>query len=307
MKCYLAIDIGGTEIKYALINSNLEIMHHDRMPTAQAELNVQIPSQINELIARCLQINRDIAGVGISTAGVVDHHTGEILYSGPTMPTYCGTNIKTLIEAKYSLPTTIINDVNAAAIGEKWLGAGRNYSNFFCMTLGTGVGGAIVMQDELYVGHNYRAGEVGHMPIKGLLELSYESRASMKALLNIAKQRLNFTGDGIALFEQAKAGDTGFHSVIDEWLGELARGLIPIIYVLDPEAIVIGGAVSAQGDYLLHKLQSKLREHAKKSFVLPTIVVAELGNKAALYGAIRSFIVDKSIVRSMNDEHGRSI
>jgi len=302
MKGYLAIDIGGTEMKYAVISSSLELLQHDRMATAQDDLQLQIPAQIDTIVSQCLQNHVDIVGVGISTAGVVHMENGEILYAGPTMPTYGGTNLKAYIEGKHSLPTRVINDVNAAALGEQWLGAARRFRSFFMVTLGTGVGGAVVLNNELYVGTNFRAGEVGHMPIKGLVELSYESRASMKALLNDAKQRFGFTGDGAALFERARAGDGRALEVIDEWISELARGLIPIIYVLDPEAIIIGGGVSAQGAYLIDKLTSRLREIAKKSLVLPAIVAAELGNKAALYGAVRGLITDKSIVRSMKDE-----
>src|SRR5690606_14258814 len=188
MKGYLAIDIGGTEMKYAVISSSLELLQHDRMATAQDDLQLQIPAQIDTIVSQCLQNHVDIVGVGISTAGVVHMENGEILYAGPTMPTYGGTNLKAHIEGKHSLPTRVINDVNAAALGEQWLGAARRFRSFFMVTLGTGVGGAVVLNNELYVGTNFRAGEVGHMPIKGLVELSYESRASMKALLNEAKQ-----------------------------------------------------------------------------------------------------------------------
>ena len=283
---YLAIDLGGTEIKYGIIDETLQLVHHASLATATEQLNVQIPKQVAYIVEDCMNLGYMISGVGISTAGMVHVQTGEILFAGPTMPTYKGTNLKVFIEKRYQLPVYIHNDVNAAAIGEKWLGAAKSFQHFFCMTIGTGIGGALFVNNELFLGAHYRAAEIGHMPARLSNEKSYEQVASMKILMDQAKTRLGFTGTGKQLFEQAKLGDEAVNGLMDEWIEQIAQGIVPIIYMFDPQAIIIGGGVSKQGDYLIEKIKSRVRVMIPVSLDIPPMYAAQLGNHAALYGAI---------------------
>lgn len=284
---FLAIDIGGTSIKYAIINDDLVIVKHFVVPTATENQKEQITKQIDQIVN---QITRevDVIGVGISTAGVVNGLTGEIIYSGPTMSTYVGTNLKHFIETKYGIQTTVMNDVNAACIGEKWLGSGKDYSNFLCITIGTGIGGAVFINDQLYLGKHYRAGEIGHSPIHSYENKSYEQVASMSSLLERAKAELGFIGDGKQLFERARQGNIQTNLLLDHWVSNLVEGMLPVLCTLDVEAIIVGGAVSQQGEFLLNKIRDQFRKLIIPSLIMPTINIAILGNSAALYGAIQS-------------------
>lgn len=290
MSHYIAIDIGGTEIKYALISTKFEIDYEGCIPTATASLMTMIPDQVYSVIEECLPLASRVEGIAISTAGVVDQHTGEILFAGPTMPGYAGTKLKQWIEERYSLPVHVLNDVNAAALGEHWLGAGKAFSHFFCMTLGTGIGGALVLDKKIVLGAHGRAGEIGHTLYDPVSKTTYEQRASMKALMERAEQQLSFQGHGSALFQLARNGHVEAMDLIDQWCKEIVAGIVNIVYLFDPQAVIIGGGVSKQGDFLLEKLELELTRALPSSFVLPTLEMARLGNQAALYGALHHFL-----------------
>lgn len=286
---FLAIDIGGTDIKYAIINDKLDIIEQQQLPTAKHNLKQMITEQIDHIVTTFLISAVNVKGIGISTAGVVDSETGEIVYAGPTMPSYIGTNLKHWIETHYHVPVVVMNDVNAAALGEKWLGAAKGFRNFLCMTLGTGIGGALVINDELYIGTHFKAGEIGHIPFQIHEKMSYEQKASMSALMNRAKLELNFIGTGKQLFDEAKNGNLAINQLIDDWTKDIAIGLVPILCTLDCEAVVIGGAVSRQGSYLINKIADQLQHVKTASLTTPQIIAASLGNDAALYGVIYAF------------------
>ncbi|WP_454191310.1 ROK family protein [Paenibacillus sp. Marseille-Q7038] len=291
MSHYIAIDIGGTGIKYAVITRGLKMVHEGQLPTATTSLMTKIPEQVFSIIEVCLSLDIEIKGVGISTAGVVDLDTGEIRFAGLTMPGYAGTKLKQWIEERYSLPVNVLNDVNAAAAGEQCLGAGKGFSHFFCMTLGTGIGGALVLDHKIVYGAHGRSGEIGHTLYEPASNTTYEQRASMRALMERAKEQLSFQGDGSELFQLAKDGHSQAMQLIDDWCKEIAAGIVNIIYVFDPQAVIIGGAVSKQGDFLLKKLEKELTNALPVSFVLPVLSMAALGNQAALYGAIHYFLI----------------
>lgn len=291
MSHYIAIDIGGTEIKYALISAKLDIVHEGSLRTASSSLMTAIPKQVYTIIDECLLSAAQVKGIAISSAGVVDLQTGEIVYAGPTMPGYAGTKLKEWIEERYSLPVQGLNDVNAAALGEHWLGAGRTFSDLFCMTLGTGIGGALILDNRMVYGVHGRAGEIGHTLYDPISGTSYEQRASMKALMERAEQQLSFQGHGSELFQLARDGHREAIELIDEWCIEIVAGIVNIIYLFDPQAVIIGGGVSKQGQFLLEKLETALAQSLPASFELPALRMARLGNQAALFGALHNLLI----------------
>src|SRR4030095_978286 len=143
MKQYIGIDIGGTDIKYGVFGPDAELLFHDSVETPKGQAHIRIPEETVGIVTRLLAKYKNVRGVGISTAGVVDPVSGEIVFAGGTIPEYKGTNLKKRIEAQFGLPAIVANDVNAAACGEKWKGAARDSDHFFCITLGTGIGGAL--------------------------------------------------------------------------------------------------------------------------------------------------------------------
>ncbi|MEC0368982.1 ROK family protein [Paenibacillus chibensis] len=287
MEHVIGMDVGGTEIKAAVFGPDAQIIYHQKVPTPAGEANVRIPETICGMMNSLKNRYGDIRGVGISTAGVVDTESGEILFAGGTIPSYKGTNLKKLIEERYGIPVSIANDVNAAARGEWWKGAARGSDHFFCMTLGTGIGGCMFSSGEPVLGAHYRAGEIGHTLYDKHTATTYEQRASMSVLMRRATQEIKgFSGDGFELFERARKGDAACSRLINSWTEEIARGIAEMILFADPSIIVIGGGVSEQKQFLLDPITAHLEAYLPSGFSQTVLVTAELGNKAALYGAV---------------------
>lgn len=294
MKHWIGIDVGGTDIKFAVINHEADIVVHGMAKTPQGSDPDRIPHEMKRIINGLLESFDHVEAVGVSTAGVVDSGSGEIIFAGPTIPAYQGTNLKKTIEDAFGIGVTVINDVNAAALGEMWRGAARNSGNFCCITIGTGVGGALICNRQLVAGSHHRAGEIGHFLYDRTTGTTYEDRASMTALMNKASKELaSFTGTGHDLFAMAKAGNRACDDIIDGWAEEVARGLAEMICLADPELIVIGGGVSEQKEFLLDKLRRHTAAYLPANFSKTELKAAELGNKAALYGAVYPYFAKR--------------
>ena len=174
---YLCIDIGGTSIKYALFNEKGEKTTKVlKTPTIKDEVSNQILPTILQLVG---EYRSEINGVAISSAGVVDSE-GSIAYAGYTIPGYTGTKIKKEVEEMYKIRCEVENDVNCACLGEVWKGSAQNASSVVMLTVGTGVGGAVYLNNHLWTGINYTAGEIGYMYIQGKY---FQDLASTTALL----------------------------------------------------------------------------------------------------------------------------
>lgn len=146
MRHFIALDIGGTDIKYSIIDEGVKIAFKSSCST---DVHAGIPNLVSKaegVVYILLNKGHDISGIGISTAGIENPETGKIIHAGSTIPGYKGTNLKEVLEKTFQIPTIVDNDVNAAALGEAWVGAGKSISTFFCLTLGTGIGGAFVIQ-----------------------------------------------------------------------------------------------------------------------------------------------------------------
>lgn len=295
MKCFVGIDIGGTDIKYAVFGPDAKILCHDSVKTPKGQANLRIPEEIASIMSRLLAKFDYIQGVGISTAGVVEPESGEIIFAGGTIPEYKGTNLKKMIQDQFGLSTIVVNDVNAAACGEKWKGAARDSDHFFCITLGTGIGGALFCDGQLVLGKHFRAGEIGHFLYNKSTQTSYEQRASMSALMDKASHALqDFSGNGHELFAQARIGNEACNSIIDDWAEEIARGLAEIILIVDPSMILIGGGVSEQKAFLLDKIKVHMDGYLPANFSKTELKTAELGNTAALFGAVYPYYKEET-------------
>ncbi|MGN7358015.1 ROK family protein [Paenibacillus sp. SAF-054] len=287
MEHIIGIDVGGTEIKAAVFGPDAQIVFHQKVPTPAGDAGIRIPEAVSGIMNSLMSKYGDIRGVGISTAGVVDTSSGEIIFAGGTIPSYKGTNLKKRIEERYGLPVAIANDVNAAARGEWWKGAARGKDHFFCMTLGTGIGGCMFSSGQIVEGAHFRAGEIGHSLYDKHTGTTYEQRASMSALMKRAPQEIEgFAGDGFELFDRARQGEEACIRLIDSWTEEIARGIAEMVLYADPSVIVIGGGVSEQKQFLLDQIEAHVAEYLPEGFSQTKLVTAELGNKAALYGAV---------------------
>lgn len=283
----LTFDIGGTNIKYGICNEKFELIEKHSVPT-EASKGGQV---LIERIIDIVESYEDIDRVAVSTAGQVDSEKGIVVYSTGNIPYYTGMMVKSLIENKTGIPTYVENDVNAAALGEAYFGAAKGESNFICLTYGTGIGGAIFLNGELYKGAGSSAGELGHMIVhaggRGCTcggEGCYEAYASASALLKEVNKISDKPLDAFQIFEKENIEKPEIRSEIDKWIDEIIIGLINIIYTFNPPVIVLGGGIMNE-DYIIDLIDRKIYNRLMDNFKSVNIVRSRLGNKAALLGA----------------------
>ncbi len=290
MTNYLAIDIGGTQIKYGLVDQTGKILEHHKMDTQAHKGGPHILATVKGLVKQYKERSA-IAGVAISSAGMVDHEKGEIFYSGPQIPNYAGTRFKAEIEADFGLPCEMENDVNCAGLAEGISGAGRDSQFVLCLTIGTGIGGCLLINKEIYHGFSNAACEVGYLPLS---EGAFQDVASTTALI---KHVADLHGDepeawdGYRIFEEAKAGNRKCQAAIHQLVDHLGKGIATICYVANPEVVILGGGIMGQKEYLEPKLQEALKCHLLPSLAEKTsLTFAEHENAAGMLGAFYHFV-----------------
>ena len=283
----ITFDIGGTFIKYALCGENFVLSQSTKIPTDAKELGGK------GIIKKVIEIIKTVDGldrVAISTAGQVDSESGKIVYATDNIPGYTGTEIKKMIEAETGVLTFVENDVNAAALGEAYFGKAKGCSDFICLTYGTGIGGAIVLDGELYKGAGCSAGELGHIIThaggrnctcggKGC----YECYASARALVETANKISDTELDGVKIFAEENFRKPEIKACVDAWIEEIAVGLISIIYTFNPSLIVLGGGIMNE-NYIVDTLNSVISARLMQSFRNVKIVNSNLGNSAGMLG-----------------------
>lgn len=286
----LTIDIGGTTIKSAIYQTDGQcLLDFPEQTTQKTPTSNQIAAQIAKL-AQDVQRNHTISGVAISSSAIIHPFEGRVLATGVTIPEYTGTELKATIEQATGLPCTAENDVNCAALGESWLGAGQGSKSLFCITVGTGVGGAALMNGRLWHGYNFAAGEIGFIPVPPHGEI-FESTASTSALLQLYLEKTGESVNGKVIFERAAQGERAAIDSIDTLIDNLAIGLCSVIYVFAPETLIIGGGIAQQKTVFEPKLRAALEKRVIKPYFMPqNIICAALGNRAGMIGALRHFL-----------------
>ena len=287
----VGIDIGGTMIKYGLITLTGEILESSEVST---EADKGVENLFNKLVTIIESYSKEeLLGIAVSGTGQIDGSIGKVVGGNDIIPGWIGTNLVERLENRFNIPAVLENDVNCAALGEKWLGAGREEKDFICITIGTGIGGGIVLNNNIFRGDTCVAGEFGHIQIvkDGIQCLCgkkgcYERYASATALMRMAKEVTGEDLGGKEIFDREKSGDPLMKKVVSEWVDYFTDGLSTIAYIFNPPLVVIGGGVTKQGDYLLSKfnesLSTKLGVNFRKDL---KIKFAELGNNAGMLGA----------------------
>lgn len=287
----IGIDIGGTTIKADLYDEFGTSLNQFKEIETIIDYDLgtnQILNQVCDLIGE-YTLNHSIDGVGISTAGVVNANTGEIIYAGYTIPGYIGVNFTVEIEKRFGLYTFVENDVNCAALGELWKGQAKDKKNVVMVTIGTGIGGSIIVNGQIVNGFNYTAGEVGYIPVGNS---DWQSKASTTALIHLyQKKSLKTNQTGRTFFTDLSSGDKIAKETFEIFVENLTKGLLTISYLLNPEILILGGGILAKKDILLPEIQSSLAKNAMDNRFLPkNLVAATLGNEAGRIGAVKNFL-----------------
>lgn len=308
---YLSLDIGGTNLKGALVTSEGEIVHKASIKAeAQSRTGEEILRACAKLLEDILrQTNTDktkILGVGIGAPGVCDNLLGELRYA--TNLKFDQLPARKIMGECFDCPIAVLNDANAAALGEALKGTGSDYKSSVMITLGTGVGGGIIIDGKLYAGFNDAASELGHHIIKmdgelcscgkhGCMEAYVSATALIRQTTRMIEQhpdsllaelaRKRGKVSGRTPFEALEKGCPYAKEVVDTYLRYLAVSIGNIINMLMPELIILGGGISHEGDHLLEPLRKLIPEYAFLTGVRaePQIAVATLGNDAGLVGA----------------------
>ena len=277
----LAIDIGGTMIKYGLVSSDGKILSTDKIKTEASKGLNNILNKIDNIFKRYKENNP--VGIAVSGTGQINGMIGKVIGGNPIIPNWIGTNLVKILEEKYNLPIVLENDVNCVALGEKWIGAGKDLSNFICLTIGTGIGGGIILNNQLFRGENFVAGEFGHILIK---KGEFEQFASTTALIRLVKERTGKTLNGKEIFDLEKKEIVEYQEVISEWIENLTDGLSSIVYCFNPANIILGGGVIEQGEPLINRIKNSLFKKIGPQFKEKlNIIQAKLGNNAGMIGA----------------------
>lgn len=294
----VGLDIGGTNIKAGLINSLGRVILRANFPTKsflrnKNKLIEAILLSYRHIMGDHHLTRKDILGFGIGLPGLVDMKTG-IVRTLTNIPHFKNIPLKRVLEKQLRKPVVIDNDVNVMALGEWKFGAGRGCANMFCLTLGTGVGGGMIINNELYRGQGFTAGEFGHIPLNekgprcncggyGCLEQYVGNRPLLRKARKVFKDK-EMTLENIS--QLAIQGDCRALKFWQEVALHLGNGLVGIINLLNPGRIVIGGGVANAYPFMLKTIRAIVKERALK---IPTqmaqIVQAQLGEDAGIVGA----------------------
>lgn len=291
MSLFLGIDIGGTKIAGGLVTPEGKVIASIRRRTRLTGGTAILKGAwgvANALLARSTE---NVAGIGIGTGGQVDTARGVIVSATDILPDWTGTEVKTSFEQVFGLPCFVDNDVNALAVGEARFGAGHGLPTVLYLALGTGVGGALLLDGHVHYGATWTGGEFGHLllttdataPRKTL-----EDFTSGLGLVQTYRELTDFTGEvtGEALAAEAASDPDGPAAKAVTRTGEcLGFGLASLANVLDPDLIVIGGGLAAFGDSLLNPARLILKRYALPGPARCPVVPAFLGPETAVIGA----------------------
>ncbi|MDE6613548.1 MAG: ROK family protein [Clostridia bacterium] len=312
MSLYIGIDVGGTTVKGIVIDGKGTCLAEDSSPTLKGERIAEVISTLAErLISTVGKPKTQFKGIGIGCAGMIDAENGTVVFAG-------NLNLKSAPVAKsvaeaVKLPVRITNDANAAALGEAKFGAGKNYSDSILVTLGTGVGGGIVIGGKLFEGNKSAGAEIGHMVIeRGGNSCTcgrrgcFEAYSSATALIKRTKWAMEEDA-GSAMWtsctSESVTGRTAFdfmdsdvsaREVVDWYVKYLACGLVNLANIFRPQVIMLGGGISGQGERLTIPLQNLLNKElfGGTAYAPVEVKTATLGSRAGALGAAALFFGD---------------
>lgn len=291
MKRLIAFDIGGTAIKYGLIDGQGKLLQKESVPTEAQKGGPEIVKKVTAIAERLIrQAGASAAGICISTAGMVDTKTGSVFYASPLIPDYTGTAWKAILEKRFSIPCEVENDVNCAGLAESRSGAAKGCAVACMLTIGTGIGGCLLLDGQVFHGSSNSACEIGYLYMDGS---DFQTLGAASVLTkNVAerKQEPVEQWDGHRIFAEAQKEDPVCIHAIDEMVDILGKGIATVCYVVNPETVVLGGGIMAQEAYLKERIQKAVYAHLRQPVAGHTqIVFARHQNDAGMLGAFYHF------------------
>lgn len=315
---YIGVDIGGMSIKAGIVDLNGEIIKKDSVVTNTENGPKPFLKDVKSLLQRLLVFAKEngyeVHGIGFGVPGVVNNKLGTIDYA-------CNLNLFNVPLKDYlkdfNLPIFISNDANVAALAEQRWGVAKGFKDVVMVTLGTGIGGGVVIDNKLFEGYEGKGAEIGHHVIVVDGEKCgcgrngcFEAYASASALLRYTREAMLKNKDsmmwefcenkienvnGLASFECAKKGDKAAKEVVDLYLKYLGEGLLNICNIFRPQAIVLGGGISNQKEYLKERVQKYLddRYYGYKATPKTEVLIAKFKNDAGIIGAATLAFISK--------------
>lgn len=309
---YIGIDLGGTNIKAGLVDENFKILHSASTKTGAKRHYTEIIKDMASLAIRVVEeagydIKKDVKSVGIGSPGTCDTKNGILIYSNNI--NFLNVPMRAEMNRYIDLPVYIGNDANVAALGEFMVLDDPSVSHMIAITLGTGIGGGAIIDKKIYEGFNGAALEIGHFQV--MMEDGepctcgrrgcWEAYGSVTALIRETKRAIqenptckmseDIGGDldkvsGRTAFDAAKAGDPVAQKVVDDYIRAVAEGIVSVINIFQPQILVIGGAISKEGNYLLDPIKKwASQSQYTKSIPQTDIRIAKLGGDAGIIGA----------------------
>lgn len=309
---YLGIDLGGTNVAAGVVNGEMKLVHKTSIPTEAAKGADHVIARIVEAAKLAVKESgipmEEIASIGIGTPGAVDPEKGVVVFANNL--SFRNTPLADLVGASFPGKKVFIeNDANVAAWAEAKCGAAAGVKDSVTVTLGTGVGGGMILNGQLYSGFNHAGGELGHIVInEGGRQCTcgrkgcWEAYASVSGLIKTTKEHMEKNKNslmwkiaggnldnvnGLTSFDAMRKGDEEAQKVVDEYLHSVATGIGDIMNMLQPEIICIGGGISKEGDYLLQPVKKLIEDETYSRFNEKStqIKIAKLGNDAGIIGA----------------------
>ncbi len=311
-RAYAGIDIGGTNIKYGLCDEAGKVLYSNIRPTMAEKgpkpLMHLLSNIAEQLLYSAAEEDHDVRHLGVGTPGAVDIRTGKVIGPCPNIKGWQGMEIGRNLKEHLNMPVWVDNDVNAVALGELRFGAATGAKSVVCVTVGTGIGGAVIIDGKVWRGATYSAGELGHMSINFDASFTHagvpgsiEGYCSSEAILNRLRRAMEngltpafqeVLEDDIdnltikKMFAAQRKRDELAQKAIDETAYYLGVGLAGIVNLLNPEIVVIGGGISEGGGGFVDSVTAEIKKVAFDSAVAGLSVVrATLGNSAGFMGA----------------------
>ena len=305
---YIGIDIGGTQVKFGLVSQEGYVSETMAFDVAFDGYETPIMDTVMEKLVWYMQefgLNeQNVQGIGVSATGQIDVVEGYVAGTAGHIKNWDGCRIKDRIKSVYTGPVSVMNDANCAALAEQWLGGAKDATDAVVITIGTGIGGGIIVDSQILSGSRGFGGEIGHFTIRNNgvkctcgSRGCYERYGSTTALVKNVKKAVKegkvsaevFDGkpiNGKTIFENLP-GNQELAGVVDKWIGCIADGLVGLVHIFNPQVILVSGGVSAQKELFIEPLRDKILKTAMpQSAKGVRVEAAKMGNDAGLVGAV---------------------